>query len=281
MPWEPCTKLFQSSLDPTADWGKHSPRPLCQDSGQGMLWDEQAAAARARMWAKSLLGWIFSFSVPPRNHLGCWFAYRPFISTAAVSWGVLSSRKKKKRVKSLKGKNSNHAVRIVKTINNPTIVKLTAPWTNNNFVEQVDLFRVLFLKSSGIMNFRQHWMEAHAHLLVQDHGQAVPPLEILMLLAVMEQEGSTLSNMWLWTRNLWWHIKFQSRNMKQLLPHSNYWLFLSALPKVWDETEFYLKWYFGTKEWPVQSNECIASKTSHLPFEEINLLAFHLLYSKD
>lgn len=65
--------------------------------------------------------------------------------------------------------------------------------------------------------------------------------------------------------------------MKQLLPHRNYWPFLSALPKVWDETEFYLKLYFGSKEWPVQSNEHTASKNSHFPFEEINLLAFSSL----
>lgn len=52
------------------------------------------------------------------------------------------------------------------------------------------------------MNFMKHWMEAQAHLLVQDHDQAVPPPEILMLLAVSEQETSTPSNMWIWTKNL-------------------------------------------------------------------------------
>lgn len=42
------------------------------------------------------------------------------------------------------------------------------------------------------MNFMKHWMEAQAHLLVQDHDQAVPPPEILLLPAVSEQEASTL-----------------------------------------------------------------------------------------
>lgn len=51
------------------------------------------------------------------------------------------------------------------------------------------------------MNFLKHWMEAQAHLLVQDHDQAVPSLEILVLPAVSEQ-GSLHSNMWIWTRNL-------------------------------------------------------------------------------
>lgn len=172
---------------------------------------------------------------------------------------------------------------IVKTTNNPTFVKLTRPLgeTVNNLVEQVNLFRLLFLKSSGNTNFMRHWMEAQAHLLVQDHDQAVPQPEIWTLPAVSEQRASAFPTMWIWTRNLWWQIKFISKNMKQFLPQSNYWPFLSALPKVWDETEFCLMRYFGSSEWPVQGNECTASKKSHFPFEEINLLAFHLLCSKD
>lgn len=118
----PVHQTVTGLLHHPAHWGRAS--SVCQESGQEMLWDEQAAAARARMWAKSLAEGIFSFSVPSRNHLGCWFAYRALISTAAASQGVLSSRGKKKGVKTLKGKNSNDTVRIVKTMNNSTFVKL-------------------------------------------------------------------------------------------------------------------------------------------------------------